>query len=209
MTEADSNQTELRQARRAGALEAATRLFATKGFAKTTVADVARSLGLGAPALYYYFPSKESLLFAVLERTMVQLNATLDQALAACVSSDPAIRLHTLVAAQVVEEVRAAETMPMINDYLYGALRDAAHFSTEQVERLRVLQRGTVDLYRSTLIAGQAAGAFRKLELAPTAFALLGLAQYVSAWYRPGSGRLDVKAISEHHANLAVRSVLV
>ena len=208
MAEVDSNQTELRQARRAEALEAATRLFATKGFAKTTVADVAQSLGLGAPALYYYFPSKESLLFAVLERAMMQLNATLDQALADCASSDPAIRLHTLVAAQVVEEVRAAKTMPMINDYLYGALRDAAHFSTEQVERLRVLQRGTVDLYRSNLKVGQASGTFRKLELAPTAFALLGLAQYVSAWYRPGSGRLDIKAISDHHANLAVRSVL-
>jgi AcrR family transcriptional regulator len=208
MTEADASQTEQRQARRAEALEAATRLFATKGFVKTTVADVARSLELGAPALYYYFPSKEALLFAVLERAMVQLNATLDQALAACATAEPAIRLRTLVATQVLEEVRAAKTMPMINDYLYGALRDAAHFTTEQVERLRVLQRHTVDLYRFTLRAGQATGVFRKSELAPTAFALLGLAQYVSAWYRPGSGRLDIKTIAQHHADLAVRSVL-
>jgi AcrR family transcriptional regulator len=208
MKDADSSQTEQRQTRRAEVLEAATALFASRGFAKTTVADVAHSLGLRAPALYYYFPSKEALLFAVLERAMVQLNATLDQQISASASSDPATRLRILVAAQVIEEVRAAKTMPMINDYLYGARRDATHFSAGQVERLRVLQRHTVDLYRSTLRAGQTSGVFRKCELAPTAFALLGLAQYVSAWYRPGSGRLDVRAIAEHHADLAVRSVL-
>ncbi|MEI6537489.1 MAG: helix-turn-helix domain-containing protein, partial [Verrucomicrobiaceae bacterium] len=75
MKEADSTQTEQRQLRRAEVLEAATTLFAGKGFAKTTVVDVAHSLGLRAPALYYYFPSKEALLFAVLERAMLQLNA--------------------------------------------------------------------------------------------------------------------------------------
>jgi len=209
MAETNSPETEQRLARRAEALEAAARLFESKGFPKTTVADVARSLGLGAPALYYYFPSKETLLFAVLERAMMQLNAKLDQALKSCTSSDPAQRLRILVAAQVMEEVSAGKIMPMINDYLYGALRNAAHFSDDQVERLRLLQRHTVDLYRSILKAGQAVGVFRKSELAPTAFALLGLAQYVSAWYRPGSGRMGLSAVAEHHADLAVRSVLV
>ena len=163
--ETNPPETEQRLARRAEALEAAARLFESKGFPKTTVADVARSLGLGAPALYYYFPSKETLLFAVLERAMMQLNATLDQALKSCTSSDPAERLRTLVAAQVMEEVRAGKIMPMINDYLYGALRNAAHFSDDEVERLRLLQRHTVDLYRSILKAGQAVGRFPQIRI--------------------------------------------
>src|SRR5262249_37274265 len=139
MPEVNFLETEQRLARRAEVLEAAAGLFASKGFAKTTVADVAKEPGLGAPALYFYYASKEALLFAVLERAMVQLNETLEQALNKCESADPAIRLHTLIAAQVVEEVQARKTMPMVNDYLYGALRNAAYISEEQVERLRLL----------------------------------------------------------------------
>jgi AcrR family transcriptional regulator len=207
MTATKERQTEQRLARRAEALDAAMALFATKGFAGTTLADVAKSLGIGAPALYYYFESKEALLFAGLERVMVKLNAALDAALAAEIG-DPACRLRVLVIAQVIEEARAVDTMPMINSYLYGALRNAAHFSPDQIDRLRVLQRHTVDLYRALLSEGRAIGVFRALDVTPTAFAILGLAQYVSSWYRSGTGRMELSAIADHHADLALRSVL-
>ena len=207
MIAAKKRQTEQRLARRAEALDVAMALFATKGFAGTTLADVAKELGIGAPALYYYFESKEALLFAGLERAMVKLNASLDAALAAA-KGDASHRLHALVVAQVIEEARAVDTMPMINSYLYGALRNAAHFSTEQIDRLRVLQRHIVDLYRALLSEGQALGVFRVLDITPTAFAILGLAQYVSSWYRSGTGRMELAAIADHHADLALRSVL-
>jgi len=207
MTAREEGQTAQRHARRAEALDAAMKLFATKGFAGTTLADVAGALGIGAPALYYYFASKEALLFAGLERVMERLNGALDAALAA-EQGDPGRRLRALVAAQVIEEARAVDTMPMINSYLYGALRNAAHFSPDQIDRLRVLQRHTVDLYRTLLSQGQASGVFRSLDVTPTAFAILGLAQYVSSWYRPGTGRMELAAIADHHADLALRSVL-
>jgi AcrR family transcriptional regulator len=207
MTAAKERQTEQRLARRAEALDAAMVLFSTKGFAGTTLADVAKAIGVGAPALYYYFASKEALLFAGLERVMVKLNAALDAALVA-ENGDPALRLRALVVAQVIEEARAVDTMPMINSYLYGALRNAAHFSPDQINRLRVLQRHIVDLYRALLSEGQALGVFRVLDITPTAFAILGLAQYVSSWYRPGTGRMELSAIADHHADLALRGVL-
>ena len=207
MTAAKERQTEQRLARRAEALDAAMVLFSTKGFAGTTLADVAKAIGVGAPARYYYFASKEALLFAGLERVMVKLNAALDAALVA-ENGDPALRLRALVVAQVIEEARAVDTMPMINSYLYGALRNAAHFSPDQIDRLRVLQRHIVDLYRALLSEGQALGVFRVLDITPTAFAILGLAQYVSSWYRPGTGRMELSAIADHHADLALRGVL-
>src|SRR5579859_6755644 len=55
--------------------EQATRLFALRGFAGTSIQDVADAVGLTRPALYHYVKSKEELLSKlVLEITVV--NAT-------------------------------------------------------------------------------------------------------------------------------------
>src|SRR4029453_2432400 len=43
-------------------IDHATRLFAERGFAGTSLQDVAESMGLKRPALYYYFNSKDELL---------------------------------------------------------------------------------------------------------------------------------------------------
>ena len=48
-------------------VEAATRVFAEKGYASTRVADIAVRAGVGKGTVYEYFASKEELLFAVFE----------------------------------------------------------------------------------------------------------------------------------------------
>ena len=49
-------------------LDAAEALFGERGYAGTTLRDVANRVGLRTPSLYNHFPSKESLYAAVLER---------------------------------------------------------------------------------------------------------------------------------------------
>jgi TetR/AcrR family transcriptional repressor of nem operon len=46
---------------------AAMRLFATKGYAGTTIADILHTTGVNAGSLYYFFPGKQDLLIAVLD----------------------------------------------------------------------------------------------------------------------------------------------
>lgn len=53
------------EARTASILEAAEKVFAEKGFAGATMADVAREAGISAGAIYRYFPSKEALIEAL------------------------------------------------------------------------------------------------------------------------------------------------
>lgn len=55
-------------ARRAEILEAATTLVAARGFNGVTLGEIAEACGLTNPGLLHYFPSKNDLLIAVLDR---------------------------------------------------------------------------------------------------------------------------------------------
>jgi len=52
--------------RRASLMRSAARLFAERGFAAVSTADLGDAVGMSGPALYNYFPSKEALLAEVL-----------------------------------------------------------------------------------------------------------------------------------------------
>src|SRR3984893_9863278 len=54
-------------------LDTARGLFRPAGFKKTTMGDIARSLGKAKSSLYYYYPSKEDIFEAVLYAEMDEL----------------------------------------------------------------------------------------------------------------------------------------
>ena len=55
--------------------QAATRLFAQRGFAATTVEDIVQAAGVTKPMLYRHFESKQELCVALLERHRAELIA--------------------------------------------------------------------------------------------------------------------------------------
>ena len=54
--------------RRAQLVDTALRLFAEKGFERTTIKDLAEAAGVAQGLFYHYFESKEALLFAAVDR---------------------------------------------------------------------------------------------------------------------------------------------
>ncbi len=58
----------LARARREQILEAATRVFAAKGFRRATTKEVARAAGVSEGTIYNYFEDKDALLMAILDR---------------------------------------------------------------------------------------------------------------------------------------------
>ena len=54
--------------RKAHVLDAATDVFLRHGFARTTMGDIARGVGISRPALYLVFSNKEEIFAAVIER---------------------------------------------------------------------------------------------------------------------------------------------
>lgn len=73
-------------------LDAALRLFRERGFAETTMRDVAAAAGVATGAAYYYFRSKEELVLAFYVRTDQEAAATFEEAIAASKRLEKRIR---------------------------------------------------------------------------------------------------------------------
>jgi AcrR family transcriptional regulator len=80
-----------RDATRRRLLDRALALFEDRGVEATTMRDIARAAKLSLGAAYYYFPSKEALMFAYYEDSHAHLEATLARA-----TGTPRERLGTI-----------------------------------------------------------------------------------------------------------------
>lgn len=81
--------------RREQLLDCAAALFAERGYARATTAELARAAGVTEPIIYRHFKSKRDLFIALIERTGKQ---TIDQWRDDLASAaDPAQRLKTLI----------------------------------------------------------------------------------------------------------------
>ena len=69
-TQAVRTRTKRPEIRRDQLLDAAEKLFAEKGYAETTVLDIAEAAGVAKGTFYLYFPSKEHCMVALKERLM-------------------------------------------------------------------------------------------------------------------------------------------
>jgi AcrR family transcriptional regulator len=85
-----SNQ-KIRELRRDQILHAALKVFAYKGLKATKIADIATQAGISQGLIHHYFPSKEDVFTAVVERAMTGALAAFDDL--AGVDSEPWERL--------------------------------------------------------------------------------------------------------------------
>jgi len=81
-------------------LEAASRLFAERGYASTTMTQVARAVGLGQSSMYYWFRSKEDLLKALVSANRESLDVAERMGAG---DAPAAVRLYAVLYADVLQ----------------------------------------------------------------------------------------------------------
>jgi len=94
--------------KREAIVHAAAVLINEVGVQATTLAEVARAIGLNATSVTYYFPRKEQLVVAVYDETLTLMERMAHEALD---QADPAARLRHFIAAHVAlrKRIRAGE----------------------------------------------------------------------------------------------------
>lgn len=108
------------QARRRHIVDAAAALFATKGFERTTTAEICRAAGMSAGNLFHYFASKQAIFLAVFED---EDNDKAEQLAAAEAAGDPwsaLLKVVDLLAAPALEPLAP----PLVMEAMVQAYRD-------------------------------------------------------------------------------------
>lgn len=179
--------------------ETAARLFYEKGYAATSLQDLANAVGLQKGSLYYYIDSKEDLLYGITDYAHTFFTDLVEQARDEGASPAEGLRRllhrHAKFAAEHFHVTAA-----FYNER--GALAP---------ERQAVIVQ-TRDAYEASLRAyvkqGQEAGEF-SAELDPkiAVFGILGMINWMYQWYRPGGG-LTPQELADALSAQAVRSLM-
>jgi AcrR family transcriptional regulator len=182
--------------RRRAIEDVASELFRARGYAATSVRDIARALDIQGPSLYAHVTSKENVLWAIVDRTAARFEAAAAAAMAASPENVPAtlaalVRAHARV---VTEDVGSAGVFIHEWRALTGDRRAAV------LERRDAYERH----FRELIEAGIATGDFEMTDPAIAAFAILSALNGIPGWYRPG-GRLTTDRVADHFADLALR----
>lgn len=140
-------------------LDAATRVFAKRGFFAAQVADVAKRAGVAAGTVYLYFKSKDDILLSLFERTMTAAIREARDAVAHA-PAHPLDRLRAIAHVHLARLGRDPHLAVVFQVELRQSTKFMARLSTSSL-------RDYLGLLREVIREGQAQGAIRA-DLNPT-----------------------------------------
>ncbi len=174
-------------------LTQAAQLFAKRGYASTSMNQVAEACNLSKATLYHYYRDKYSLLVSIAEGHVTRLAALVEDEQAQSLGGEARLRyfIHRIVEA-------------------YAGAQDAHRVLTEDVKFLEADDRERV-LGKERLVVAAFSRAVTEMrpELAgahlsgPLTMLLFGMVNWMFTWIKPG-GRLDHAAIGPIVADLFI-----
>ena len=174
----------------------AAQLFARRGYASTSMNQVAEACNLSKATLYHYYRDKYSLLVSIAEGHVTRLAALVEDEQALSLAGEERLRyfIHRIVEA-------------------YAGAQDAHRVLTEDVKFLEPDDRERV-LNKERLVVAEFSRAVTEMrpELAvahlakPLTMLLFGMVNWMFTWIKPG-GRLDHAAMGPIVADLFIGGV--
>lgn len=133
-------------------LDAATHVFAERGFFAAQVADIARRAGIASGTVYLYFKSKDDLLISLFDRTMQEAIRDGREALESV--ADPTDRLRRIAHMHLERLGRDRDLAIVFQVELRQSTKFMARLSATRL-------RSYLGIIRDTIAEGQAQGVFR------------------------------------------------
>lgn len=157
-------------------LKTSAKIFAEKGFHRTSVRDIARATRMSLAGLYYYFRTKEELLYLIQERCFVTLLRRWEQA----VAPEMDVRTRTRIFAEnhlsfFLHNTFEMKVMAHEDESLTGSFQD----------KILVLKRRYVKVLMDLVREQQSGESGVKIDLRVATFALFGMMNWIYTWYQP------------------------
>ena len=180
--------------------DVASDLFRERGYAGTSIRDIARALSVQGASLYAHVDSKEDVLWAIVDRAASHFEAAAHAAEREAASrrpGDPAEAVAALVRAHIqVLTADVDEASVFVHEWrALGEMRRSAILARRDAYEAR---------FRRPIEEGIAVGAFAMTDPAIASTALLTALNGVATWYDP-EGRLSPERIADHLVDLALR----
>ncbi|WP_328608288.1 TetR/AcrR family transcriptional regulator [Amycolatopsis sp. NBC_00345] len=174
-------------------LQQATKLFAKKGFDRTSVQEIVEAAGVTKGAMYHYFGSKDDLLYEIYARVLREQTAQLEKV----ADSDAPLRTRLATAASDV----VVSSIENLDDNTIF-LQSMHQLGPDQRKAVRAERRKYHERFRRLIEEGQAGGAFRADKPADLVVDFFfGSVHHLGTWYRRG-GPLTARAVGDHFADL-------
>jgi len=177
--------------------DVASALFRERGYAGTSVRDIAQALNIQGGSLYAHVASKEDVLWSIVTRAADRFHDLVGPIAAS--SDRPPSRLRDMIRAHVA--------------VVTSSQRDAAVFlhewrllSPDRRSALAARRDAYESLFRSVIAQGSDAKSFRNVDPKLTAMAFLSALNGIATWYRP-DGPLSAEQIADHHADLFLHAL--
>lgn len=176
--------------------EAAIRLIARYGYEALSMRRLAEEVGLGAAAIYRYFPNKQAMLYKLLEAHMTDL---LEAWVTEEAAGSPTERLEQFTRFHIRHHWPRTDSLFLS----YMELRSLNGENFERIEALRnQYERSAVDILK----AGLDTGAFEPMDARVTARAIIALLNGLTTWYRP-DGPISKGEIEDIYWHMVARVV--
>ena len=174
--------------------EVAKRLFSTKGFADTSMHDIAQELGVQRGSLYHHIESKDLLLLDMVEESVNILLSRLGRALDNAVPADEKLKLYFMVGFESIAS-RQQETLIWISE---------RHLVSKMLGPSMDKGRSVDKLLMDIIEEGIATNCWAPRDKDLSYQVIRGMVAWFPYWYR-SDGRLSVAEISSSMARWAIQ----
>ncbi len=170
----------------------AARLFREKGYSGSSQRALAERVGLQGASIYHHFPSKQDILYAIMEYTMTSLLQKVRLELLD--ESPPLTKLGKAIRAHI-----AYHTVDRDETYVTDA--ELRSLEPANYKKIAAMRAAYEQIFMGIMSDGVQQGSMRVDDVALATKALLQMCTGISYWYSPG-GRRPIGEIADQYVEL-------
>jgi AcrR family transcriptional regulator len=173
--------------RREGLLAAAARIFAARGYHRTSMRDLARASRMSLAGMYYYVAGKEDLLLEIQKGSFERVRRGAEEAIAG--AATPEEKLQAFIRHHVTFFTSHMDEMKVLS-------HEAESLTGAPLEEVRRLKRAYVGLCLDLLAGLDEQDGGHRMDRNVAAYTLFGMMNWIYTWYDP-AGPVGVEELAE------------
>lgn len=168
--------------------ETAARLFRDKGYAATSMRDLAEAVNLKASSLYNHISSKEEILRNICFENAQRFLSSMDQVEG--MNTSAAEKVEALLQLHIRTAMEDATSVTAFND-------EWRHLNAPYLTEFKALRKDYEQRFKQLLRAGMATGEFRQMDANVALYTIFSSVRWLYDWFQTGKSMAAEEVESE------------